>query len=134
MAKTAVKADRKSDDVATLDRTYFEAVKNNDGRTIADLTDDPCIVVGPQGIRKMKRDEVAAMASDRNHELKSYRLDDANREVLMVNDDLAIVAYKAHTAMSTSEPMDAFDSSVWVRRNGNWRCALHTETPATGTA
>lgn len=126
MPKTATR-----DDVKTLDRTYFEAVKNNDSRTVADLTDDSCIVVGPQGIRRLKRDEVASMASDRMHELKSYRLDDVNREVLMVNDDLAIVAYKANVEMGTTAPVEAFDSSVWVRRDGSWRCALHTETPAT---
>jgi hypothetical protein len=25
-------------------------------------------------------------------------------------------------------PVEANDSSVWVRRNGEWRCALHTES------
>jgi hypothetical protein len=28
--------------------------------------------------------------------------------------------------------LEAFDSSVWVRRNGNWLCAAHTETLARG--
>ena len=26
--------------------------------------------------------------------------------------------------------LEAYDSSVWVRRDGNWRCAAHTETLA----
>jgi hypothetical protein len=26
--------------------------------------------------------------------------------------------------------LQAYDSSVWVRRDGDWLCALHTESPA----
>jgi hypothetical protein len=26
--------------------------------------------------------------------------------------------------------LEAFDSSVWVRRDGKWVCAVHTESPA----
>ena len=51
-------------------------------------------------------------------------------EVRLVNDDVAIVAYKVHEELSVGgEPVtvEATDSSTWVRRDGKWRCAHHTE-------
>ncbi|HEX6307165.1 MAG TPA: hypothetical protein VFZ69_03190 [Longimicrobiales bacterium] len=34
------------------------------------------------------------------------------------------------TVDGESLPVTSNDSSVWVRRNGEWRCALHTESLA----
>jgi hypothetical protein len=46
---------------------------------------------------------------------------------------LAIVAYQVHEELTVDgKPvtLDAADSSTWVRRNGRWLCALHTEAIA----
>lgn len=51
----------------------------------------------------------------------------------LLEDDVALVAYKVHedlTVDGKKVSMDAADSSVWVRRNDQWRCALHTESLA----
>lgn len=45
--------------------------------------------------------------------------------------DPCIVAYRVHEDLIVDdEPvsMDAADASVWVRTNGVWKCALHTES------
>jgi len=45
--------------------------------------------------------------------------------------DTAIVAYKVHEELDVEgKPvsLDASDSSVWVKRDGAWKCALHTES------
>ena len=46
-------------------------------------------------------------------------------------EDTAIIAYKVHqTGTMKDQPMDlnCADSTTWVRDNGEWKCALHTET------
>ena len=51
----------------------------------------------------------------------------------MLNDDVAIVPYKVHEELTVDgEPVsiDAADACTWVRRNGRWLCALHTESIA----
>jgi hypothetical protein len=51
----------------------------------------------------------------------------------MIHDDVALVAYKVvEELIVEGKPvtLDAADSSVWVRRDGRWRCALHTESVA----
>ena len=44
--------------------------------------------------------------------------------------NVAIVAYKVHEDLIVEgKPvsLDATDSSTWVKRGGQWRCALHTD-------
>jgi hypothetical protein len=53
--------------------------------------------------------------------------------VRLLGDDVAIVAYQVHEELTVDgKPvtLDAADSSTWVRRDGRWLCALHTEAIA----
>ena len=48
-------------------------------------------------------------------------------------EDVAIVAYKVNERVvvdGKTLPIEANDSSVWVCRDGEWLCALHTESLA----
>lgn len=49
----------------------------------------------------------------------------------MLNDDFAFVAYQVHEELTVEGQrvsFDAADSSVWVRRGAQWKCAMHTES------
>jgi hypothetical protein len=49
----------------------------------------------------------------------------------MLGGDVAALAYTVHEELTVEgKPvtLDAADVSVWVRRNGRWLCALHTES------
>ena len=51
----------------------------------------------------------------------------------MLRDDVAIVAYQVTEELTVDgKPvtLNAADSSTWIRRNGGWMCALHTEAIA----
>ena len=53
--------------------------------------------------------------------------------VKLLTDDVAVVAYKVREElMVDGKPLtlDASDTSTWVRRNGRWVCAVHTEAVA----
>jgi hypothetical protein len=46
---------------------------------------------------------------------------------------VAIIAYNVHEEVTVDAQrvsLDAADASTWIRRNGQWRCALHTESIA----
>ena len=50
-----------------------------------------------------------------------------------MTDDVAVVAYKVKEELVVDgEPLslEAFESSVWIRRDGKWTCGLHTESIA----
>ena len=69
--------------------------------------------------------------SDNKWELLSYEMSDV--QARMISEDVAIVAYKVRKELTVDDKpgtLHANDSSTWVRRNGSWKCALHTEAVA----
>jgi ketosteroid isomerase-like protein len=115
-----------------LERRFWQAMKDGDVETCVNLTDDPCIVTGPQGIGQIDRNALAAMLRAATHTLDSFELED-EAEVRMLGDDVAIVAYQVHeqiTVDGETVSVDAADSSTWVRRGDTWLCAMHSEALA----
>ena len=112
-----------------LENEYWQAIKNKDVNTTTRLTDDSCIVAGAQGVGRLERQALARMLTNAPYTLHEFTLEDA--QVQMLTDDVAIVAYKVREALTVEgKPvtLDAADASTWVRRNGRWVCALHTES------
>jgi uncharacterized protein (TIGR02246 family) len=119
-------------EVVDLERQYWQAIKDNDVETALRLTDDPCIVTGAQGVNQIDRRTFEEMMKASPWTLQKFELDD-DVQVRLLGDDVAIVAYKVREELTLDgKPMtlEAADSSTWVRRNGRWVCALHTEAIA----
>jgi hypothetical protein len=96
------------------------------------LTDDPCIVVGAQGIMRIDKQTLGQMMEKAPYTLNDFTISD-EVEVRELGNDVAILAYKVHEELTVeAKPVtvDAADASTWVRRNGRWLCALHTESLA----
>ena len=120
-------------EVLDLERRFWDTMKTKDGRTAGQMTDDGCIIVGAQGVSAIDGASMEKMMADGEWELKQYTFDEKNAQVKFIGDDVAIVAYKVNERVvvdGSTVPIDANDSSVWVRRNGEWLCALHTESLA----
>ena len=115
-----------------LEKQYWEAICNRDGATATRLSDARCLVIGPQGIGKLDREALAGMVENAPYQLKKFRLED-DVQVRTIADGVALIAYKVSEEIvidGETQTLEAFDSSVWVRRDGGWVCAAHTETPA----
>jgi ketosteroid isomerase-like protein len=123
-------ATKTKEDVFALEKSYWEAMKNRDAGTIGRLTDDTCIVVGQQGVEKMDRQAAVDMFKSMPMQITSYTLGEP--QITHVGDDIALIAYRASMEFSDGgekKQNEAYESSVWVRRNGSWVCPLHVETP-----
>ena len=119
--------------VLEIERRFWNAMKEKDGNAAAQMTDDGCIVVGAQGVSAIDRATMGKLTVEGNWDLEQYAFDEKNAQVKFIGDDVAIVAYKVNEKVVVDGqrlPVDANDSSVWVRRNGEWLCALHTESLA----
>lgn len=119
--------------VLDLERRFWNAMKEKDGRTAARMTDDQCIVVGAQGVSAIDSSKMGQLTVEGTWQLQQYSFDEKNAQVRFIGDDVAIVAYKVDERVvvdGKTLPVNANDSSVWVRRNGEWLCALHTESLA----
>ena len=116
------------DEVMQLEKRYWTALKANDMDTALSLTDDPCIVTGAQGVNTIDRATFEKMMKASPWTLEDFEL--ADFHVRRVSDDVAIVAYKVKESVTVDgKPLkfEAADASTWIRKNGKWVCAQHSE-------
>jgi uncharacterized protein (TIGR02246 family) len=114
-----------------LENQYWQAMKEKDVDAAMRLTDEECIITGAQGVGRINRQALSGMLKNAPYALHAYELKDAS--VRQIGDDVAIVAYTVHEELTVDgKPVsfDAADASTWIRRDGQWRCALHTESIA----
>jgi uncharacterized protein (TIGR02246 family) len=115
-----------------LERQYWQALKDRDVDTVMRLTDDPCLLTGAQGVSAIGPGELGSMMRAATYTLESFELSD-NARVRLLGQDVAVVAYEVTENLTVDGrpvTLQAADASTWVRRDGNWRCALHTESIA----
>ena len=119
-------------EIVELERRYWQALRDGDADTTTTLSDDPCIVAGAQGIASLDRGAVANMMKQASWKLERFELD-PEVQVRVIGDDVAVLAYKVREDLSVdgrSLKLEASDTSTWVRRDGRWVCAMHTEAIA----
>jgi ketosteroid isomerase-like protein len=119
-------------ELVELETQYWQAIKDKDVDAAMRLTDDTCIVTGAQGAASIDRKAFAGLLNSPGWTLNEFEFigDVITREL---TDDVAIVAYKVREHLTVDgKPLtlEAADASTWVRRDGHWLCALHTEAIA----
>lgn len=120
-------------ELVEAERRFWNAMKEKDASTAGALTDEQCVVVGAQGVSAIDAKTMAKMTTEGTWKLEHYAFDEQARQIRFLTDDIAIVAYPVTERVvvdGATLPIEANDSSVWVRRDGQWRCALHTESLA----
>ena len=119
-------------ELVELETQYWQAIKDKDVETAMQLTDDTCVVTGAQGAASIDRKAFAGMLNSPAWTLNAFDFI-GNVIVRAVTDDVAVVAYKVREQLTVDgKPLtfEAADASTWVRRDGRWFCALHTESIA----
>jgi uncharacterized protein (TIGR02246 family) len=112
-----------------LENQYWQAIKDRDADAAMRLTDDPCIVTGARGVARIGRQAVGDMLKSAQYTLHDFELKDL--EVRMLRDDVAVLAYQVLERLTVEGrpvTLEAADASTWVRRDGRWVCAVHTES------
>jgi ketosteroid isomerase-like protein len=117
-------------ELVELETQYWQAIKDKDLDAAMQLTDDTCIVTGAQGAASIDRKAFAGMLNSPGWTLNEFEFvgDVITRPL---TDDVAIVAYKVREQLTVEgKPLtlEAAEASTWVRRDGRWLCALHTES------
>jgi Domain of unknown function (DUF4440) len=119
-------------ELLNLERRYWQALQDGDDDTAVRLSDDPCIVSGASGIASLDRKTMAGMLKQATWKLRHFEID-PDVKVRMLGEDVAVLAYKVREKLTVDgKPveLEASDASTWVRRDGQWVCALHTESLA----
>ena len=116
-------------DLLKLEKRYWQALKDGDVDTALGLTDEPCIVAGPQGVSRIDKKQFESMMKEAKWQILNFEIG-KDFQVRQLNDDVAVLAYTVHEDLTVDgKPLtlDAAESSTWVRRDGRWACAMHTE-------
>ena len=113
-----------------LERRYWQALKDGDVDAALELTDDPCLVTGAQGLGLIGHETYSAMMQQATWTIERFEIGD-DVQVRMLGADTAVVAYTVREELTVDgQPVsfDAADTSTWVRRDDRWVCAAHTES------
>ena len=116
------------EEMLNLEKLYWSAIKEKDAVVARQLSLDPCIVTGAQGVAELDHEALSKMMESAPWSLEDFELSDV--QVRLVREDVAIVAYKVKETLKVDgKPvtLEAADASTWIRSNGHWVCALHTE-------
>jgi ketosteroid isomerase-like protein len=114
-----------------LEKKYWDAMIAKDVATAVRMSDDPCYVTGAQGVSAISNEQYKKLMTDGKWILHSYTMDKI--QARLISPDVAIVAYTVTEKLTVEgKPLTlvANDSSTWVRKNGEWKCSLHTEAVA----
>lgn len=114
----------------SLENKYWRAIKEKDLTTALSLTDEPCLVAGASGIGSLDRQSLANLMKA-PYTLESFEIYNEDAQARLLRDDVAILAYRIHQKLiidGKPVSVDSADCSTWIRRNGQWLCALHSES------
>lgn len=119
-------------DLISLEQKFWQSMVDEDTETALSMLAEPSLMVSSHGTMKFDHEEFRKMLERGEMVINSYELSDMN--VTFPSDDTALITYKAKQSVSTrgkTQPItqEMTDASVWTRKNGEWRCTMHTETP-----
>jgi hypothetical protein len=121
---------RKSE-IERLEKAFWQSMVDGEPAVATKMLAEPALMVSGHGAMKFDHAGYTKMANDDRHRLVDFRLSDM--DVVFPRDDVAIATYRVRQKTEMDgKPMetDVVDSSTWIRVDGDWRCVMHTESPA----
>jgi ketosteroid isomerase-like protein len=118
-------------ELLALERSYWDALKARDARTVGRLTAPESTVAGASGASIIGPSEIGKMVDQARYKINDYRIDPQSVHVNRISDDVVAISYPVHEDLEVDgKPvkLDAFDVSVWKQTGNGWTCVLHTES------
>ena len=116
-------------EIERLERAFWQSLVDRDADAARNMLAPQALMVSSHGTLRFDPAQYEKMLLDPQHGLLEYTLSDM--DVLFPNDDVAIATYRAHQKMrmdGREMDQDVVDSSTWVKVDGAWKCAAHTES------
>ena len=117
-------------EILAMEKKYWQAMEDHDFETVKKLTRFPCIVAGKNGVKSVDEAMFKNMFdSGANAKIKVLNI--SNVETQAVSKKSGVIAYLIELGTAYDEQnttMKCACTSTWTRVNGEWVCAMHTET------
>ena len=120
-------------EIIALENRFWQSMVDEDTDTALTLLDEPALMVSSHGSMQFDHAGYRKMAEHGDQVVKSFELSDVT--AVFPTSDTAVLTYRVKQAVAPrdksggSTEQDMMDSSVWTRKDGAWRCVMHTETP-----
>lgn len=116
-------------EIIDLENRFWQTMIDKDVATAAAMITNKSIVTGAQGAATVDQQSFTKMMEGGAWTLESYVFSDV--QVEFPTADVAVIGYKvSENLLIDGKPLklEAADASTWIRQDGEWRCALHTES------
>jgi hypothetical protein len=130
MTPTMTRRTISDQELLTLERQYWDALKDRDTRTVGRLTAEDSTVAGASGVAGFDPQSIAKFMANATYKINDYRIDPQTVRINHICDDVVAIAYGVHEDLEVDgKPvmLDASDTSVWKNTDNGWVCVLHTE-------
>ena len=121
-----------------LETKFWQSMVDGDADTAIGMLNEPALMVSSHGALKFDHEAYRGMADQGPMVITAFELSDV--EVLLPSENTAILTYRVRQTVAPRDAggsngqhattQDMLDSSTWVRSGDEWRCVMHTETPA----
>lgn len=116
-------------EIEGLERAFWDSMIAGMPEVATNMLTEPAVMVSSHGAMKFDHAAYAKMANDDKYKLVGYSMSDM--DVLFPRKDVAIATYRVDQKMEMQgKPvqMNVYDTSTWVKVDGQWRCVMHTES------
>lgn len=116
-----------------LERKFWQSLVREDTDAALSLLDQQALMVSAHGAMRFDHMQYRQMAQQGPMVVKDFRLGDI--DVLQPTEDMAVLTYRVRQSVGPrggdgkGTTQDMVDSSTWVRKEDQWQCVAHTETP-----
>lgn len=117
-------------EIEGLEKAFWNSMVAGKPEVATEMLTEPAVMVSENGATKFDHAAYAKMANDDQYKLVDYTISDM--DVIFPRDDVAVATYQVDQRMEVQgKPlqMNVYDTSTWVKVDGNWRCVMHTESP-----
>ena len=119
-------------EVIDLEKKFWQSLVDEDTDTALSMLDEPALMVSPHGAMQFNHEQYREMAEKGSMVVKSFELSDM--QAVFPTDSTAVLTYRvkqslAERGQAKQIKQEMADSSVWTKKDGQWLCVMHTETP-----
>ena len=123
---------KRKSEIEGLEKAFWDSMIAGKPDVATAMLTEPAVMVTGHGATKFDHAAYTRMANDDRYKLLDYEMSDM--DVVFPREDVAVASYRVKQSMEmegSQVQMDVFDTSTWVKVDGAWLCAMHTESPVT---
>ena len=116
-----------------LETKFWQSMVDQDTDAALELLDEPALMVSAHGSIRFDHAGYRKMAEHGSMILTSFEF--SNMDVVFPNQKTAILSYHVKQGVATrgngsNSVQEMNDTSTWIQAGKQWKCVMHTETPA----